>query len=94
MLKLLANLVTFLLFVALVVTAALALIDGQERTPLATDAERALAPLMVSTDGRTVTFRGTAINGLIVRVEPATGTFGRTVTFTVGDVRDGRWGLK
>lgn len=89
-----ANWLTFLLYVALVVTAALALIDGQERTPLASEAETALSPLLISRDGSTVTFRGTAIDGLTIRIEPATGTFGKTTTFTIGDVRSGKWGAK
>jgi hypothetical protein len=93
--KRLANVLTFLIFVALVTIALFGiLVDGQERTPLASDAQRALAPMAVSVDGRTVTFRETAIDGLTIRIEPAAGKFGRTVTFTVGDVRSGRWGLK
>lgn len=89
-----AKWLTFLLYVALFVTGVLALINGQERTPLATDADKALAPLLVSRDGSTVTFRGVAVNGLTIRIEPELGKFGQTMTFTVGDVRSGRWGQK
>lgn len=91
----LANILTFLLYVAFAVIAGLGLVvDGQERTPLATEAEEALSPLLVSRDGSTVTFRGVAVNSLTIRIEPEVGKFGKTMTFTVGDVRSGRWGQK
>ena len=90
----LANWLTFLLWVTLVTTALFAIVTGQERVPLATEAQRAFAPLSVSEDGHTVTFRNTAVDSLTIRIEPAAGKFGKTVTFTVGDVRTGRWGLK
>jgi hypothetical protein len=90
----LANVVIFLLFVLLAVIALDGLLFGQERTPLATDMQKALAPLSVSEDGKTVIFRATAIDALTIRVEPAVGTFGKTISFTVGDVRRGRVGLK
>jgi hypothetical protein len=89
-----ANWLTFLLWLGLIVSAALAVVDGQERTPLATEMQRALAPLAISEDGHTVIFRGTAIAAMKIRVEPEAGTFGQTIEFTVGDVRTGRWGLK
>jgi hypothetical protein len=91
----LANILTFLLYVAFAVIAGLGLIvDGQERVPLATEMQRVLAPLAISEDGHMVTFRGAAINALTIRIEPEAGTFGKTMTFTVGDVRAGRWGQK
>jgi hypothetical protein len=93
--KRIANILTFLLYVAFAVIAGLGLIvDGQARTPLATEAEKVLSPLIVSRDGSTVTFRGVAVNALTIRIEPELGTFGKTMTFTVGDVRAGRWGQK
>jgi hypothetical protein len=81
------NWLTFVLWVAIVVTWALAVLDAQ--LPLATDKDRAQSQLAISLDGTEFTFRGVAPNSLKIRVEPAAGTFGRTVTFTVGDVRDG-----
>lgn len=90
----LANWLTFLLWVTLVTTALFAIVTGQERVPLATEAQRAFAPLAVSEDGRTVTFRSTAKDSLLVCVEPLGDKFGKRVCFTVGDVRTGRWGLK
>jgi hypothetical protein len=93
--KQLANVLVFLIFVALVTIALFGIIvDGQERVPLATEMQKAFAPLAVSEDGSTVTFRDTAKDGLTIRIEPAAGQFGRAVTFTVGDVRSGRWGRK
>jgi hypothetical protein len=52
--KRIANILTFLLYVAFAVIAGLGLIvDGQARTPLATEAEKVLSPLIVSgTDRR------------------------------------------
>jgi hypothetical protein len=51
-----------------------------------------IAPLLISADGRTVTFRSPAKDTLRVCFEPR--EFGRTVCFTVGDVRTGRVGSK
>lgn len=78
----------------LVSSAVTVIIASQLRTPLATEAEKALAPLLISTDGSTVTFRETAIDPLRICVEPKHDTFGKTICFTVGDVRRERWGLK
>lgn len=61
-----------------------------QQLPLATEADKAVAPLEISRDGRTVTFRDAAVDELQVCVEPARGRFGRRVCFTVGDVRAGR----
>jgi hypothetical protein len=58
--------------------------------PLATPADKAHAPLEISRDGKTVTFRDAAPDDLEVCVEPARDRFGRRVCFTVGDVRHGR----
>lgn len=90
----LATGLTFLLWVALFVTGVLALLDAQALMPIASEAERALAPLLVSRDGSEVTFRGAALNTLRICVEPEAGTFGRRVCLTVGDVRSGRVGLR
>lgn len=58
-----------------------------QRVPLATEADKALSPLLISRDGSEVTFRGAALNTLRICVEPESGKFGRRVCFTVGDVR-------
>lgn len=67
---------------------------AQRQVPLATDADRALAPLEVSLDGREFTFRGAAGDELRICVEPSPDRFGRRVCFTVGDVRRGRVRVK
>lgn len=100
-----ANWLTFFLWTAIAAAALFALISceiraefrsepNQERTPLATEGEAAVAPLVISRDGKTITVRATAKDDLRFTFEPRTRQFGRTVTFTVGDVRSGRWGLK
>ena len=92
--KAVAEAITFCLFVALIVTAAMALLLGQARVPLATDMQKAFAPLTVSEDGRTVTFRETAQDDLRICVMADAHTFTRRICMTVGDVRSGRWGRK
>jgi hypothetical protein len=93
--KQLANVLVFLIFVALVTIALFGIIvDGQERVPLATEMQKAFAPLAVSEDGSTVTFRDTAKDALRICVEADEHTFSRRICFTLRDVRTGRWGLK
>jgi hypothetical protein len=93
--KQLANVLVFLIFVALVTIALFGIVvDGQERVPLATEMQKAFAPLAVSEDGSTVTFRDTAKDALKVCIEADEHTFTRRTCFTVGDVRSGRWGRK
>ncbi|HVL65754.1 MAG TPA: hypothetical protein VM364_00700 [Vicinamibacterales bacterium] len=68
-----------------------------QATPLATEADRAIAPLEISRDGRQVTFRGPAPDDLQVCVVLPLGQTSSVKwreCFTVGDVRRGRFGVK
>jgi hypothetical protein len=83
----------FLLVLAAVLGAAIAFATSAEPTPqvpTATEADRALAPLEIARDGRTITIRSIARDELRVCVEPKVGTFGPTPCFQVGQIRRGR----
>ena len=84
-----AAFVSTVLWVALIALVLTVFVDAQARVPLATEAEKALSPLLISTDGSTVTFRATAPAALKICVEADLHTFTRRSCFTVGDVRDG-----
>lgn len=58
------------------------------QVPLATPADLAAAPLMVSRDGRTVTIRAVASDDLRICVEPT--TFAAVHCWTVRELRAGR----
>lgn len=60
-----------------------------QRVPLASDADKALAPLSISADGKTFTLRGTAPDDAQVCVEPSIGRFGRRRCYALSDLRAG-----
>jgi hypothetical protein len=58
--------------------------------PLASEAERLLAQLLISVDGRTLTIRGAAPDDLRICVEPLMGQFGHgTICYRAGELRRG-----
>jgi len=77
-----------LLFIALFGSFAFAGLKNLQQ-PTATVVDEALAQLEISSDGQTMTIRGTAPNSLKLCVQPARGIFGPTRCFTVGAVRRG-----
>jgi hypothetical protein len=74
-----------LLLAAAAITACGTLAHAGQRLPLATDADKALAPLEISTDGGTVRFRAAAQDNLRICVMPR--TFGPERCTTVGEMR-------
>jgi hypothetical protein len=73
------------LFLAFAVIAASASLHAQPQIPLATAADKALAPLEISTDGSTVRFRAIANDATRICVMPR--TFGPERCTTVGEMR-------
>jgi len=73
----------------LVIGDVVRFVSAQERVPLATEADTALAPLAISRDGRVMTIRSVAPDSLKLCVEPALGKFAATKCFSVGAIRRG-----
>lgn len=84
------RLVVWILALVLLLLAAAALDARQGSVPLATEADQVLAQVAIARDGRVITIRGAAANDVRVCVQPASGQFGRTRCFVVGDIRAGR----
>ena len=73
------------LFLALAAVTASASLHAQPQIPLATAADKAFAPLEISTDGSTVRFRAIANDATRICVMPR--TFGPERCTTVGEMR-------
>jgi hypothetical protein len=73
------------LLAALFVSALFTVAVAAQREATALD--RAMAQMLISMDGGTVTFRTVARDDLKICVEPREGEFGRTQCSTIGELR-------